>query len=123
MTETVFSHASKLDLIHRARRRGYRVMLFHIGVESADLSVARVSERVKEGGHPVPEEKMRSRYARNGPLIRQAVLLSELGHVYDNLVLNRPPERILTFLSGALAFAVPRLPGWALEVYREDLVV
>ena len=121
VTETVFSHSSKLDLIHEARRRGYRVMLFHIGVEGAELAVARVAERVREGGHPVPEEKVRSRYARNGPLIRQAALLSDAAHVYDNSALNRPPERILTFWSGTLAFAAPRLPDWALEIYRDDL--
>jgi predicted ABC-type ATPase len=122
-TETVFSHPSKLDLIRQARERGYRVMLFHIGVEGADLSVARVAERIREGGHPVPEEKIRSRYARNGPLIRQAVLLSDAAHVYDNSAPNQPPERILTFRSGALSFAAPRLPRWALEIYRDDLAI
>lgn len=122
-TETVFSHRSKLDLIHQARARGYRVMLFHLGVEGADLSVARVAERVKEGGHPVPEEKIRARYARNGPLIRQAVLLADVAHVYDNSALNRPPDRILSFQSGSPAFAAPRLPRWALEIYRDDLAV
>ena len=123
VTETVFSHPSKLDLIHEAKRRGWRVILFHVGIEGADLSVARVSERVREGGHPVPEEKIRTRYARNGPLIRQAALLSDVAHVYDNSALNRPPERIISFRAGTLAFAAPRLPGWALEIYRDDLTV
>jgi predicted ABC-type ATPase len=123
VTETVFSHPSKLELIHEAKRRGWRVMLFHVGVEGADLSVARVSERVSEGGHPVPEEKIRSRYARNGPLIRQAALLCDVAHVYDNSALNRPPERIISFQAGTLTFAAPRLPGWALEIYRDDLAV
>ena len=84
VTETVFSHPSKLDLIREATRIGYRVMLFHICVEHPDLSVARVVERVKEGGHPVPEEKIRQHYDRNGPLIRQAALLSDIAHIYDN---------------------------------------
>lgn len=121
VTETVFSHPSKLDLVSQARAAGYRIMVFHICLESPDLSVARVEERVKEGGHPVPEEKIRERYERNGPLIRQAVLQSDVAHIFDNSHLNQPPERVLSFTDGRLSFVRPHLPQWALKIYREDL--
>lgn len=120
-TESVFSHPSKLDLIEAGKRLGYRVMLFHVCVEDPDLSVARVTERVKEGGHPVPEEKVRQRYDRNGPLIRQAALLSDIAHVFDNSKLNHPPERVLTFTVGKPSFVATRLPGWALRLYGSNL--
>lgn len=121
-TETVFSHPSKLDLITQAKALGYRVMTFHISVEHPDLSVARVSERVKEGGHRVPEDKIRNRYDRSGPLIRQAILQSDIGHVFDNSRLNRPPARALSFSNGVLTFALPLLPDWVLKLYHSDLV-
>lgn len=66
-TETVFSHPSKLELVQRAIDIGYWVLVLHISLEHPDLSVARVDERVKEGGHRVPEEKIRQRYDRNRP--------------------------------------------------------
>jgi len=69
-------------------------MVFHISVETPDLSVARVQEHVREGGHPVPEEKIRARYERSAPLIRKAVLISDVGHVFDNSRLNEPPRRL-----------------------------
>lgn len=122
-TETVFSHPSKLDLIMQAKARGYRVMTFHIGVEHPSSSVARVAEQVKEGGHPVPEKKIRGRHARSGPLIRQAVLQSDVGHAFDNSHLNRPPRRVLSFNAGTLRFALPQLPDWVLELYADDLVL
>ena len=122
-TETVFSDPSKLDLIEVGKRLGYRVMLFHVCVEDPDLSVARVTERVKEGGHPVPEEKVRQRYDRNGPLIRQAAHLSDIAHIFDNSKLNHPPERVLTFTGGKPSFVAMRLPGWALRIYGSDLVL
>jgi predicted ABC-type ATPase len=34
--------------------------ILHVSVEAPDLSVARVGERIKEGGHDVPEEKFAS---------------------------------------------------------------
>lgn len=121
-TETVFSHPSKLDLIVEAKCLGHRIMTFHISVEHPDLSVARVGERVREGGHLVPEEKIRSRYDRSGPLIRQAILQSDVGHVFDNSKLNQPPQRALSFNDGTLIFALPQLPNWVLDIYAEDLV-
>lgn len=120
-TETVFSHPSKLDLVRRAKAHGFLVILFHIGVETADLSVERVRSRVEEGGHGVPEDKVRARYDRGGPLIREAMLLCDHGHVFDNSRLNTPPERIIGFTAGRVSFVRPVVPGWAREIYRQDL--
>lgn len=122
-TESVFSHTSKLDLIREAKGLGYRVLVFHVSVKDPKLSLARVAERVKEGGHDVPEDKIVARYHRSGPLIRQAVLMADAAHVFDNSKLNLPPERMLSFLVGKLTFAAPVLPNWVIEIYDEALVV
>ncbi len=50
VTETVFSHPSKLELIDEARNRGFTVIVMHVGVDTPELSVARVGTRV-EGSH------------------------------------------------------------------------
>lgn len=120
-TETVFSHASKLGIIEDARARGYLVIVMHVGVESADLSVARVKGRTKEGGHDVPEDKIRARYDRGRPLIREAVLRADRGLVYDNSKLNDPPRQVLVFARGRLVRADPRLPEWVISAYADDL--
>ena len=120
-TETVFSHPSKLELVDEARVRGFTVIVMHIAVDSPELSVARVGTRVDEGGHPVPEEKIRGRYERCAPLIRAAVLKADRGMVFDNSGLNRPPRHCLTFSQGRLVFAQPHLPTWIRSVYKADL--
>ena len=122
-TETVFSHPSKLELVDEARVRGFTVIVMHIAVDSPELSVARVGTRVDEGGHPVPEEKIRGRYERCAPLIRAAVLKADRGMVFDNSGLNRPPRHCLTFSQGRLVFAQPRLPTWIRSVYEAELVI
>lgn len=123
VTETVFSHPSKLELIDEASGRGFTVVVMHVGVDTPNLSVARVGTRVEEGGHIVPEDKIRARYARGAPLIREAVLKADRGMVFDNSRLNQPPSHCLTFASGHLIFALPRLPGWLRSVYEADLEV
>ena len=123
VTETVFSHPSKLELIAEARANGFTVIVMHIGVDTPELSVARVGARVQEGGHIVPEEKIRARYGRGAPLIREAVLLADRGLVFDNSSLNQPPRHCLTFANGRLVFALPRLPTWIRSAYETDLIV
>lgn len=122
-TETVFSHPSKLDVIRSARARGFNVIVMHVGVDSPDLSVARVGLRREEGGHGVPEDKVRERYTRGAPLIREAVRLADRGMVFDNSALNTPPAHCLTFTTGRLTEAKPLLPDWVRTVYADDLLI
>ncbi|SMX48726.1 zeta toxin family protein [Maliponia aquimaris] len=121
--ETVFSHPSKLEVIETARAQGYLVVVMHVGVDSPELSVARVRERRAEGGHDVPEDKIRARYLRSQPLIRQAVLRADRGMVFDNSELNTPPRQMLGFAGGRLTQAAPVLPRWILDAYAADLVI
>lgn len=122
VTETVFSHPSKLSLVTEAQARGFQVRVMHVGVEFADISVARISCRVQEGGHTVPEHKVRERFDRSAALIRAAVLKADHSHVYDNSRLNEPPRHCLTFRSGNLVQTAPDLPQWISKLYRADLV-
>ncbi len=123
VTETVFSHPSKLELVEKARASGFTIIVMHVAVESAELSVARVGARFDEGGHTVPEEKIRARYERGAPLIRAAVLQADRGMVFDNTGINRPPHHCLTFSDGRLIFVQPRLPAWIGSVYEADLAL
>ena len=123
VTESVFSHPSKLELIDEARTKDFTVIVMHVGVETPDLSVARVSTRVEEGGHIVPEDKIRTRYERGAPFIRAAILQADRGMVFDNSSLNQPPSHCLTFANGRLIFALPHLPGWIRSVYETDLEI
>lgn len=117
----MFSHPSKLELIEEARALGFRIILFHINVDQADLSVARVKERVKEGGHDVPEEKVRARFLRNAQLIRKAVLMADHAFIYDNSELNAPPKRIMIFKNGRVLSGSAAQPDWSIRLYGPEM--
>ncbi|MFD2856632.1 zeta toxin family protein [Seohaeicola zhoushanensis] len=121
-TETVFSHPSKLEIIETARARGYIVVVMHVGVEGADLSVARVRGATRRAGM-IPEDKIRARYDRGQALIRAAVLRADRGIVFDNSRLNAPPRQMLVFAEGRLTMAAPILPAWILATYAADLAI
>ncbi|KIQ20057.1 zeta toxin family protein [Rhodococcus sp. MEB064] len=111
VTETVFSHPSKLDLIETANEAGYLVTL-HIVAIPVDLAVARVVNRVEIGGHSVPEAKVRERYVRLWPLVRSAIDVVENARVYDNTNARNPFRVIARYDHGRLV-GDPSWPSWA----------
>jgi predicted ABC-type ATPase len=114
--ETVFSHRSKLDLIDRATRAGYLITLHAILVPE-DLAVLRVSERVRRGGHPVPEEKIRTRWRRLWGHVRAAIEMVEETRIYDNSSATAAFSLVALYRRGH-PVAEPSWPAWAPEELR-----
>ncbi len=111
VTETVFSHASKLDLIRDARKIGYHVVL-HVILVPVAVCVARVQLRVEQGEHSVPEEKIRSRYARLGPLLLEGLKAADEGYAYDNSNARHAYRLIAKYRGGTPEFE-PQWPRWS----------
>ncbi len=111
--ETVFSHPSKVDFVADARAAGYEIILVIVHLESATLNQARVAQRVSEGGHSVPVDKLISRIPRTLENLRKALPLCDQVHVLDNSSATSPFQRVAVLNEQRLAFAVDPLPGWA----------
>ena len=60
--ETTLSGRSYVRLLNEMKNDGYRILLFFLWLPSADLAVARVKNRVRQGGHNVPEPVIRRRF-------------------------------------------------------------
>ncbi|OGR04014.1 MAG: Zeta toxin family protein [Deltaproteobacteria bacterium RIFOXYD12_FULL_53_23] len=60
--ETTLSGRGYAKLIPLWREEGYIVKLFYLRLDSPDLAVARVRQRVKAGGHNIPEPTIRRRF-------------------------------------------------------------
>lgn len=84
--ETVFSDpvGEKLAFLEEAAEAGYTVVLFFVGISSPEVSMERVGLRVLRGGHPVPKDKLVTRYPRTMENLRLAMLRLPLVLVYDN---------------------------------------
>jgi predicted ABC-type ATPase len=121
VAESTFSHPSKLALIGDAKAAGFRVVMYHVSLRNANLSVARVKERVRSGGHGVPENKIRERYLRNQPIIRDAVLLSDRAYIYDNSVLGKAPSLSIKFNASKVVGVESPVPAWARDLYAKEL--
>jgi predicted ABC-type ATPase len=110
IAETVFSHPSKLELIDTAHAAGYTVVL-HVLLIPEELAVARVAYRVRAGGHPVAQNKIRERYHRLWALVADAILRCEQATVYDNSGISGP--RIVAQMTEGFIVGSPAWPHWA----------
>lgn len=90
--ETVLSDpvGDKVDTLAKYADAGYTVVLFFIRLNDVDKSIERVAIRVAQGGHDVPDEKLRARFERTQVNLQRAI--DRLPHVviYDNSDLNNP---------------------------------
>lgn len=60
--ETTLATRSLLGIIQQARDSGYTVTLLYFWLNSPELAVKRVKDRVAAGGHNIPEDVIRRRY-------------------------------------------------------------
>lgn len=60
--ETTLAAKYTLKLTIDAEREGYGIHLLYLWLQSPELAIARVAERVARGGHSVPDEVIRRRY-------------------------------------------------------------
>jgi len=82
--ETVMSSKDKVDFLKKAQEAGYRTYLYFIATQDPIVNISRVNNRVKLGGHSVPEDKIVSRYYRSLELLSEAVKYSNRAYIFDN---------------------------------------
>lgn len=62
--ETTLSGLWLKDWIVEWRSKGYQVELYYLPVSNVEISIERIKKRVLNGGHNIPEQVARRRYAR-----------------------------------------------------------
>lgn len=65
IVETTLSGRTFRNILADATQRGFSVTIVYLFMKSADTCVARVAERVRKGGHDVPEIDVRRRFIRS----------------------------------------------------------
>jgi predicted ABC-type ATPase len=114
--ETVFSHESKIDFLARAKASGYTIILVYIHLFDSSLNEARVKQRVSEGGHNVPTEKIHSRIPRTIKNIKIALPIVDEARILDNSSKDNPFHQILAMKSGHFEAKTGPLPKWAKDL-------
>lgn len=100
--ETVLSDpvGDKVDTLASYVELGYTVVLIFIELDHVEESIRRVAIRVSQGGHDVPDEKLRARFDRTKVNFERAI--SRLPHVliYNNSDLANPYRLVAIYENG-----------------------
>lgn len=90
--ETVFSdpHGAKIAELEAAVEKGMHVVIIFIRIDSSETSKQRVSMRVMQGGHDVPDDKLKSRFDRTLANLKQAICKLPVVLIFDNSDLSLP---------------------------------
>jgi len=118
ITETVFSHPSKVELVRSAAGLGYRVHL-RVLMVPVELSVARVEQRASEGGHDVPRSKIVERHARLWALVADAIGIAYESRVYDSSGQRGRPFIELARYRLGVVDGQPEWPSWTPNELRD----
>lgn len=83
--ETTLATRSYVQLVHRAQALGYKVHLIFFFLENEEQAIQRVAQRVRNGGHNIPEEDIRRRFKRGiYNLINLYMPICDNTRVYNN---------------------------------------
>ncbi|MFT3929269.1 MAG: zeta toxin family protein [Spongiibacteraceae bacterium] len=113
--ETVFSHPSKIEFVQHAQSLGYEIIMVFIHLDNVQLNIARISQRVVEGGHYVPDEKVAGRLERLVKNIQASIPLVDRLVIFDNSHRLGSFNCQLEYVGGGLCYQAENLKPWAME--------
>lgn len=107
--ETTLCGKSILNNIDKAKKRGYFIELHYIGVENAGIAKERVLERMKQGGHGIPDKDIERRYTETFRNLKSVLPICDLTVFYDNTIEFR---RFAIYKNGKPVRLSHNVPMW-----------
>jgi predicted ABC-type ATPase len=108
--ETVMSHTSKLDEIRQVVSLGYQAYLYFVCIDSPEVNISRVSNRIEKGGHDVAENKIIERYFKALDNLHLAIPLCYRAYLFDNS--GKEQLLLAEVYKGKMELKTNRLPNW-----------
>ncbi|MDE6728949.1 MAG: zeta toxin family protein [Oscillospiraceae bacterium] len=115
--ETTLSGGKTARTIAEARENGYFVRLYYVAISSAEESLLRIKNRVRKGGHDIPEDVVRRRFAKRFDDLARILPLVDEAVLFDN---ENGFVHVADYRNGQLSAAGDHLPKW-LDELKERL--
>ncbi len=82
--ETTLPGSTITRSIKRAKAAGFQIRLYFVGVDSCDIAIGRVHQRVEKGGHGIDDNVVRKRYENLPERLCEVLPLCDAAIFYDN---------------------------------------
>lgn len=82
--ETTLSGRQPLETVQEALACGFQIRMHYIGLGSLEESLCRIANRVRRGGHDIPEADVRRRFQKRMADLRRILPFCGEAKFYDN---------------------------------------
>ena len=83
--ETTLTTKSYINLLKKAKDNRYKIVLFYFWLNSVELALARIEDRVRKGGHNIPNDVVIRRYERSlDNLVNLFIPICDKWYIKDN---------------------------------------
>lgn len=115
--ETTLCGSSILHNIQRAKDLGYYIEMHYVGLDSADTAKKRVENRVKRGGHGIPDADIERRYIETLDNLKLVLPQCDLAAIYDN---TEGFRRFAIYKDGRCVRQSSCIPDWYQNAMKES---
>lgn len=114
--ETVLSHSSKIDFLKQSLEAGYKNYLYFICTVDPAINIERIQQRIRLGGHAVPEDRIEKRYYESLQVLPMIIPLCYRVYLFDNSSEERSIEPVAEIDNERnLTIKTEQLPWWVQE--------
>lgn len=114
--ETTLTGKNIIKAIREIKAKGYTIHLYYVGVNSTEIAKQRVKNRVKRGGHDIPEDVIEKRYAETLKNLKTVLPLADYAKIYDNSEIYK---LCYTKLPSKYIKVCEKTPEWLEKVLKE----
>lgn len=82
--ETTLSGHRILNTVKKAIEKGYYIRLYYVGLNTVEESLARIENRVKKGGHNIPDTDVKRRFGKRFEDLVAILQYCDEATFYDN---------------------------------------
>ena len=115
--ETTLSGHLTLSTVKKAREKGYYIRLYYIGLDTLEESLVRIENRVRKGGHAVPEEDVARRFGKRFIDLAAVLPYCDEAVLYDN---ENGFIKVAEYKNGTILCVGERHPAWLNELLDES---
>ena len=111
--ETTLSGHKTESTVSEAKERGYFIRLFYVGLDTPEECLLRIENRVRHGGHAIPERDVLRRFAGRWEAVTKLLPYCDEALFFDN---NNGFAEAAEYTNGELLLKGRTHPRWVLEL-------
>lgn len=111
---TLSGHKTEITA-RKAREAGYYVRLYYIGLDTAAESLARIENRVRRGGHDIPNDDVLRRFTGRWEAVKKILPYCDEAEFYDN---DNGFVKVAEYRNGELLLLGDCRPAWVGELHQ-----